>query len=456
MSLKKRLLKNGLASGFQKGVRVMEELFLVPFFISAWGAAYYGEWLTLTIIPSVIAFSDLGFGTATGNSFVLSYASGDKQKAADINKTGIYIISLMVFLGLIISLTAVIILNYFKVFDKSLINSQEAIIAVVVLILARLLKFYLQLFQAYYRSAQKAALSINLMTINAAFNLIAGLLVLTLGYGVVEFAISQLLVSLIFNVVYYYKGRQVLGLHKLHKGKKDNTIIKDITTKGLSYLMMPVWQAIYFQGTTFVVRIVLGPTSVALFNTVRTLSRSLNQLFFMLKSTVFPELQYEIGKNNWETAQKVYRMTMLSVLLMSLFGFVVLAIFGLWFYGIWTQNELVLPKSMWYIFISGMVFNALWWTTEMVYGAVNEPYKMAKFGVVSAIISVGLTYVLSSSLGITGAAIGAVSLDFILLLVVVPYGCQLMRMSVKDLFFNGITDFQTLVRQLNSKIQKLK
>ena len=74
MTLKKRLLKNGLASVFQKGVRVLEQLFLVPFFITAWGAAYYGEWLTLTIIPSVIAFSDLGFGTASANSFVLSYA----------------------------------------------------------------------------------------------------------------------------------------------------------------------------------------------------------------------------------------------------------------------------------------------------------------------------------------------------------------------------------------------
>ena len=70
MSLKKRLVNNGLASILQKGVRVLEELFLVPFFISAWGAAYYGEWLTLTIIPSVIAFSDLGFGTAAANSFV--------------------------------------------------------------------------------------------------------------------------------------------------------------------------------------------------------------------------------------------------------------------------------------------------------------------------------------------------------------------------------------------------
>ena len=96
MSLKRRLLNNGLASIFQKGVRVLEQLFLVPFFISAWGAAYYGEWLTLTIIPSIIGFSGLGFGTAAANSFVLNYASGDKKRAANTSVTGMYIITVMI------------------------------------------------------------------------------------------------------------------------------------------------------------------------------------------------------------------------------------------------------------------------------------------------------------------------------------------------------------------------
>ena len=74
MSLKKKLIYNGLASALQKVVKVSEQLLLVPFFITAWGAVYYGEWLTLTIIPTIIGFSDLGFGTAAANSFVLRYA----------------------------------------------------------------------------------------------------------------------------------------------------------------------------------------------------------------------------------------------------------------------------------------------------------------------------------------------------------------------------------------------
>ncbi len=448
-------MHNGLASVLQKGVRVMEELFLVPFFISAWGAAYYGEWLTLTIIPSVIAFSDLGFGTAAANSFVLSYASGDKQKAANISKTGMFIITIMVFVAMLISTIVIFILDYFHVFDKSLINSQEAILAVSILILARLLNFYSQLFQAYYRSAQKAALSINLLTIKAALNLGVGLLALLLGYGIVQFALSQLAVILVFNLCYWMKGKQVLGLFNNYKGRKDKIILKSITQKGLGYLLFPAWQAIYFQGTTFVVRIVLGPEAVAVFNTVRTLSRSLNQLFFMVKSTVFPELQFEIGKNNWKTAQKVFRIALLSVFLMSFLGFIFLAFFGLWFYGFWTQNQLEVPQAMWYLFISSMLFNALWWTTEMVFGAVDKPRKMAEYGIAASLISVVLTYFLSLQFGLEGAALGAVSLDLILVFLVVPYGCKLMQMSFKELLLNGWEDFQILYGKLALKFHNL-
>lgn len=81
----KGVLSNATAMLVQKIVRILDQLLLVPFFLTAWGAAYYGEWLTLSIIPSVLAFSDLGFGSAVCNSFVLSYARGDKQTAANLN-----------------------------------------------------------------------------------------------------------------------------------------------------------------------------------------------------------------------------------------------------------------------------------------------------------------------------------------------------------------------------------
>jgi len=456
MSLKNRILSNGLASILQKVIRVVEQLFLVPFFITAWGAAYYGEWLTLTIIPSVMAFSNLGFGSAAGNSFVLSYAAGDKQKSANISKTGFYIITIMVCVAILISALTIVVLDYFDVFEKSLIDKFDAIIAVSFMIVAQLLMFYLQLMESYYRAAQKAALSINLITTKSAFLIGTGLLVLVMGYGVIEFAVTQFIVTFLFIILYGIKGKNIIGLFETHHGVKDKNILKEITAKGLSYLMLPVWQIIYFQGTTFVVRIVLGPEAVAIYNTVRTLSRSFNQILYLIEPTVFPELQYYIGKNQWETAKKIFRISILSTFLMSMIGCILLGLFGPWFYAIWTKNELDLPLAMWYVSISGLIFNALWYSAEMVFRAVNQPKKMGVFGIISAVISVALTYLFAQYLGLVGAALGALTLDILLVILILPLGCKLMHMSIGELFKHGFADFTSLNQQLRSKLKSFK
>lgn len=455
MSLKKRLFSNGIASVLQKGVRVLEQLFLVPFFITAWGATYYGEWITLTIIPSVIAFSNLGFGTAAANGFVLSYAMGNKQEAADISKTGMDIITLMISIGMLISFIVLWILDSFNIFDKSLIEKQEAILAVSILILSSLFSFYNQMSEAYFRAAQKAALSINLLTIKSALSLGGGLLVLLLGYGIVPFALSQLVVSIVFNIFYWFKGRKLLDFFNEFNGRRNALMVKTITKKGLGYLTYPAWQAIYFQGTTFAVRIVLGPEAVAVFNTVRTLSRSVNQLLNIISSSIFPELQFELGQGNLEKAQKIYRFSIITSFVIATAGALFLALFGLWFYNIWTQNELDVPALMWYIFVVSILFNAFWWSAEPVFRAKNEPHKFAKAGILSAVISVLLTYVFSSFFGLIGSALGALALDVILAFWIIPLSVKMLDMNIGDIYSSGITDISQMYNGLKKKYKFL-
>jgi O-antigen/teichoic acid export membrane protein len=457
MTLKKNIFKNGIATSFQKLVRVFEQLFLVPFFISAWGAAYYGEWLTLTIIPTMLAFSDFGFGSAAANSFVLKYTSGDRKSAANIYKSGFLIISSTILLGSLFSLGIMYILDNFNVFDKSLIDKNSAITAVFILIFVQLIRFYIQLYNAFFIAARKASISINLLTLSSFLKIIGGAFILLKGYGIVEFALSQLIVVISFLIIYIFKAISVLKLDKEYKGQVEKKYVKSILQKGLGYLMSPMWQAIYFQGTTFVVRIVLGAEAVAVFNTVRTLSRSVNQLFDMVNSSVFPELQYEIGVGNKEKAHKLFRVSVLTVFVIALIGAVFLFLFGLWFYNFWTNNELVVPKTMWYLFVVGILFNALWWNAAMVFRATNKPYFLAIVGVASASVSVLCSYYLAKPYGLNGVAFGSLILDVLMAIVILPYSCKLIGMNINDFFTKGIVDFSSLLNQLKSKLKsKLK
>jgi O-antigen/teichoic acid export membrane protein len=457
MSLKKKLLGNGIAVVFQKGVRIFEQLILVPFFITAWGAEYYGAWLTLSIVPTMLALSDLGFGTAAANYFVLKYASGATQEAANVSRSGFRIVSIVVIAGIGISAIVLGVLYGFKVFDKSLLGPSDAVLSVSILIVARLISFYTQLFEAYYRAARRASLSINLLSLQAFLNIIAGFVVLTLGYKVVAFAISQLIVSVIFNIGYGFYSKKLIKFKTQGiTGVIDKGDVKVITSKGLGYLMSPIWQATYFQGTTFVVAVVLGPTSVTIFNTVRTLTRAVNQVFNMLDAIMFPEMQYEIGLGNINKAAKLFRLAIWLSFIMALGGVVFLLFFGMWFYNFWTNNKITVDPVMWNILIIGILFNALWWTAGVVFRAVNQPYKFTLAGSIGAVLSVVVAYFLAGIWGLAGVAVGCLVLDVVMAFYALPAGCRLLNMSVGTLVKQGFTELSEVGGLIKSKLKPNK
>lgn len=440
MSLKKNLLKNGLASAIQKVIKIAEQLLLVPFFISAWGVAYYGEWLTLTIIPTIIGFSDLGFGSAACNSFVLKYASNDKQGSANISKSGFLSINMIVIASILISAMVMLVLNYFHIFDKSLINKHDAILAVSFLMLARLLGFYQPLNEAYFRSARKAALSINLLSVYSGLNVVVGLIVLVCKGGIVLYAFTNLINAIAFNFYYAIVARKTLPINKEYTGQILKSDIKSIFHKGIGFLLSPVWQAIFFQGTTFVVRIVLGPVAVTIFNTVRTLTRVVNQTNAMVISSVLPELQFEIGAENLPQARKIFRFGLSIIVGIALVGMAFLFVGGPWFYELWTRKALNPPAMMWNIFIIGIVFNAIWWMSSDVLIAANKPFDFTIAGVIVSVLAVLASYFLSMQLGLTGASIGSLLLDLILFLYVLPRSCKLISQPLSSLIINSISD----------------
>lgn len=432
-NIAKGIISNGLANIIQKTVRILDQLLLVPFFLTSWGAAYYGEWLTLSIIPSVLAFADLGFGSAVSNSFVLAYAAGDKQKAANINKSGFLAISVSVVLGIILTVAVLLIGDRMQLFHKSLIPANEAMCAVTLMMTARLLGFYNQLVEGYFRSARKAAWGSLLGSGLHVVNILAGLGVLLAGGGIVGYTCSQLVVSVVFTILYIYMGKRLIDLSSF-RGKVLKEDIKQITVKGLGYLMTPIWQSIYFQGGTFVVRLTLGAESVAVFNTVRTVCRSVNQTYSIINASIYPDLQYEYGRGNIQTVHRLFRIAVLISMLIGIVGTLFLMFFGLDLYEWWTQSVLSVPADVWWTCMIGILFNAIWWTSVVTYRMTNQPYHFAIMSTVSACISVGCSYFMSLAWGLLGAAFGALIFDAIMMFYVLPDSCHLLGMKVRDLF----------------------
>lgn len=445
----KGIIANGIAQITLKVIRAMDQLLLIPFFLTAWGSAYYGEWVTLSIIPNILAFSNFGFGTAAGNIFVLTYTSGDKQKASDINKSGIFVIFCSIIIGIIFIVVTLLGGKYFHVFDKSLISEHEAIVSVLLLMVAQLLTFYHQFIESYFRAARRASIGNFIYSGYSATNLIVGFCVLSFGGTVIHYALSLLIVTILFTITYYIIGRTMLDLNE-YNGRISFKDVKHITLKGIGYMMDPVWQCIYFQGSILVVRMILGAESVAIFNTMRTACRSVNQMSSIIIASVFPELQYEYGKGNIQMVHRLFRLSVLTSIAIGVIGTILLSLFGLEIYNLWTHNKLIVSNGIWNTFVMGILLNSFWWAGIIIYSVTNRPYSFAISSTISAILSVIASYLLSIFLGLWGAVLGAILFDLIMLFYVLPDSCRILGMKTIELFKNINDD----ILYLKSKLYK--
>lgn len=443
----KGIVGNGLAQITLKVIHVLDQLLLIPFFLTAWGVAYYGEWVTLTIIPAILGFTDLGVGSAAGNSFVLAYVAGERQKAANLKKSGLIIITGTIFLGVLLTIAILYTANLFKLFDKTLIPASEAIIAVAIMMVAKLFTFYYHLIAGFFRGARKAVLGNFIYSGYFAANLLSGFCALSMKCGVVGYAFSQLIVSALFITIYYIIGCKVIDL-KQYNGRIILSDIKSIIFKGFGYMINMVWQSIYFQGGTLVVRLTLGPESVALFNTARTACRSISQILNIINGSVYPELQYEYGKRNMYVVHRLFRLSILASFTIGLVGVLFLSLFGLDIYNLWTQNTLSISNDIWYTFIIGILFNGIWWTSIVAYSVTNNPYNFAIPCTIVACFSVGASYIMSVYCGLWGAVFGAILFDIVMSFYVLPDSCRLLGIQFVQLFTHTKEDLQYLKRNI--------
>src|ERR1700751_6172445 len=81
--LASRLGRNLTAQAYSQVETLGIQLATIPLLIHAWGVSHYGVWLTLTAIPTYLAFSDFGFTFIAKNDMAARVARGDRSGARE-------------------------------------------------------------------------------------------------------------------------------------------------------------------------------------------------------------------------------------------------------------------------------------------------------------------------------------------------------------------------------------
>jgi O-antigen/teichoic acid export membrane protein len=446
MSITKRLFKTGVAALVQRIAKTFDQILLVPIFLSAWGAGYYGEWLTLMSIPTIIGFSEFGFGMAASSGFVLKYSSGNVRDAADLAKSGMVAITLAIVSASTLCAGAILLVDHFGYFEHLIIPRNESIAALVLMVAARIVCFYHPIFDGYLIVAKRVHVSMHLQSVYSVLTIAATLCVLLFGGRAIWVAAVNFVAAFAFTVGFWLYSKRGSVAAEIAQGACRREYLVLLMKKGAAYLMTPVWQALLFQGTTLVVRVTLGPVAVAAFNTARTITRSVNQLYTIVISATLAELQLAFGEGRTETARKLFRLSLGAIVLAATFGSVLLAVWGTDLYRVWTHKMVSIPDGMLQILCIGILFNALWWPASFIFQAANRPGLMARTGLVGAALTTLLTYLFSTQFGLLGAAMASIAMEVTMLIVIVPGACSLLRQPLKSLGWDVIEDWRSVIR----------
>jgi O-antigen/teichoic acid export membrane protein len=392
----------------------------VPILLHAWGAPKYGDWLVLSAIPSYLALSDLGFGTASGSDMTVRVAGGDREGALRTFQSSWLLVTLICAIPLALASLVVWRVPWSRWLNLSTVSTQDA--ATVVLLLAAyvLVGQQTNVFESGYRAGGNFATGMSTAAVfrllEAVFATIAGVV----NGHLVVVALVLLATRTFCALLYLLNLLRKSPWIRIGFRHANMRTIRQLARPSLAFMALPAGQALSIQGFTILIASQLGSVAVVAFSTARTETRVAFQFFNIISIALWPELSAAFGAKKIALARELHRQACRASVTLS-----VLCVTGLWLagpflYRLWTRNAVQLDTRCFHLLLIVVVANSFWYTSSVVPMSTNAHVRLAGWYLVGAAISLGLAWLLLKPLGIAGAALALLVIDIGMSWLVLP------------------------------------
>jgi O-antigen/teichoic acid export membrane protein len=302
-----------------------------------------------------------------------------------------------------------------------------------------LISFLGELFNGRYRAAQKAYIPMILSSFQAWIELLFIFTILNFSTQFDSIAFSVLCSTILYLLIYQWLSLKAFP--KISFSIKQIKLFgfKRLFKKGFAFQAFPLGNALLFQGNLLIVQVILGPAAVALFGTVRTMVRTINQGLELINKSIWPEMSYLFGAGDSKAVVKLHRAGVGFSIIIAFCGIIFLGSVGVVLYELWVGKVMILSYHLLLLFLVSIPFNALWTTSSVVLIASNQHEGLAKRYVLATSMAAIACGVLSFYFGIEGAAVSVTIADLILIPYVLKQSLRLTEDSYKD-FIPGVIE----------------
>jgi O-antigen/teichoic acid export membrane protein len=420
-ALRRRLLMGIAAAGLSPVVTACIQLGPVPLLLHAWGAAKYGDWLLLWALPGYLSLSDMGFGDASGNDMTVRVAAGDRDGAIRTFQSSCVLFAITSVTILLLVSQVIGRMPWQSWLNLSSVSNHDASLVMLALGAYTMMAQQTSIFESGYRCDGNYATGMFGLTILRLIEAVVSTTIAVLGAGsLLQVALAYLAVRTLGTLAYAIRLRHLSPWLKFGYRHAHLRTVKELSTPALGFIALPIGNAFSFQGMTVVVGSLLGPRTLVVLSTMRTLSRVSCQLLTVVARAVWPELSTAFGAGNIPLARRLHRNACQLGLALSILAGIFLWVAGPYVYRLWVGSTVVFDGTCFNILLVGVLANCFWQASSIVPMSTNVHQHMAVAYLGGTAASLALAWALIHPLGIAGAALAALVTDIGMCCCVVP------------------------------------
>lgn len=434
-------------------VNTIDKLLTIPLFLTFWGVDLFGEWLVLRAIPSYLAVAELGFATAAANRMSVEIVRGDRDQALSYFQAA-FIVLLTGSLALVVLMMASFaVIDFRHAFNFSSAFDYNLPLVIALFLGYVIIVFQTQLLSAAYRSVGRYVYASYLTYHIRIVELLALILVLICGGGLVSAALAYFFVRLTGAL---WMAKMLVSQEswlKIGISSKSFTAVREMLPDASGFLAFPLGQAMSLQGTVFVISNIFSPAAVALFTACRMLSRTLVQLGMQVNRSVWPEMTRLCAAGNREGAQRVFVVAASSFLWVGGIASVILLLLSPWIFKVWTMGKMSVDPTIFGILLTVALLNGIWFSALSILAATDTHKKAAIVYLCAVTLSLPTSYYFANFMGLEGVAWAVLLAEVVVLFQVLSLALKQVDLSPLEFLRVAVAFPMEMLNMLKLKIK---
>jgi O-antigen/teichoic acid export membrane protein len=437
VSASKRILSALAANVFGQGVSIGSQILLTPLFFLHWGAEKYGEWLLLSSIPAYLVMADLGIGSAAGNEMTMLAGREDWLGAQKTFRGAFWVASIVATVVALLTALLVLVNLTWHIPHTARIEVQEACLVLGLLGLMVGANFFGSVISAGFRAAGANGLGISLANVSRMLEAMMQGALLWAGQSPSSLCLGMLAVKLAMLVVQWGLLRRQASWLFTPGVRADKTIVQRLIKPSLAFLAFPIGSALALQGPIMIIGTLFGGATVAVFSTMRTVSRILIQITGAFNASVWPEMSRAYGAGQMATVRTLHRGSWGIALALILTASLVLLTQGHTLVQFWLRKGDVFNAPILLGLLVVSLISAIWNASSVVLASINAHARIAAayVGVNAACLALGV--VMGWQAGMYGLLASLILAECLLLIYVVPQALNASGDTLPD-FLQGV------------------